>query len=67
MTDEAEPTDQRTDAAERSAHVLRGGAPEPVNVLPVVEVSPGVWRLRVLVELEAENARLRARIKELEG
>lgn len=50
---------QANDAAERSAHVQRGPA-RGCTVSPVVEVSPGVWKLRVLVEAEAEIARLRA-------
>ena len=42
-------TDQRTDAAERSAHVSRG--PEPrATISPVVEVRPGVFVLRAVIE-----------------
>lgn len=48
---------QANDAAERSAHVSRGPA-RGCTVSPVVEVAPGLWRLRVLVEAEAEIARL---------
>lgn len=45
-------TDQTTAAAERSAHVTRG--PAAVRcVSPVVEVSPGIWQLRRVAELEA--------------
>lgn len=43
---------QRTDAAERSAHVTRGSAPSASD-WPMVEISPGVYRLRVVVEMEA--------------
>ena len=52
-------SEQRTDAAERSAHVERGPVKGEI-ILPVVEISPGVWKLRRVVELEAENERLRA-------
>ena len=60
-------SEQRTDAAERSAHVERGGLARGEMILPVVQVSPGVFKLRAIVvleqriaELEADNARLRA-------
>jgi hypothetical protein len=49
--------DQRNEAAERSAHVHRGAAGGEV-LGPCVEVSPGVWRLRALVEAEARVAEL---------
>lgn len=52
---------QANDAAERSAHVARAAA-GCEGVIPCVEVSPGVWKLRVLVEAEVENARLRAEV-----
>lgn len=42
-------TGQSTDAAQRSAHVLRGPAQE-AGQCPVVEVSAGVWKLRAVVE-----------------
>jgi hypothetical protein len=49
-------SDQSNAAAERSAHVLRD-EPRPGGALiPMVEVEPGVWRLRIIVELEARLA-----------
>jgi len=54
------PTGQRTDAAERSAHVHRAAVATEASVSPVVEVAPGVWKLRVLVEVEAERDAARA-------
>ena len=48
-------TGQSDAAAERSAHVLRDSGPQLVSVHPMVEVSPGVWRLRAVVEAEAER------------
>lgn len=54
-------TGQRDAAAERSAgEPAREGAE-----WPVVEVAPGVWRLRAIVEMEAENERLRAEVASL--
>lgn len=47
-------TDQRTDAAERSAHVTRGETLRTVTS-PMVEIKPGVWKLRAVIE--AEEAR----------
>ncbi len=44
-------TAQSTAAAERSAHVTRGPAQSPA-ACPVVEVAPGVWKLRRVAELE---------------
>jgi len=53
-------SDQSDAAAERSAHVLRD-EPRPGGVLaPMVEVEPGVWRLRIIVELEARLAAAKA-------
>lgn len=54
-----ETTGQRTDAAERSAHVLRAGhAQQPAReIFAGPEFGP--MRLRVVADLEAENARLR--------
>lgn len=52
---------QANDAAERSAHVSRGPA-RGCTVAPCVEVAPGQWKLRVLVDAEAEIARLRAEL-----
>lgn len=46
-------TDQTSAAAERSAHVSRG--PDPGQTIsPVVEIAPGVFRLRAIVEAEAQ-------------
>ena len=64
------PTDQSTPAAERSAH----DAPaKPQDAWPVVEVAPGVWKLRRIVTLEAaldkaeaEAVQLRAALLKLE-
>lgn len=53
-------TGQRTDAAERSAHVTRGGPERPARLDPFVGPEFGPVRLRVVAELEAENAKLRA-------
>lgn len=52
---------QGNDAAERSAHVTRGAA-ERETVGPCVEVAPGQWRLRALVEAEARIAELEAEV-----
>lgn len=52
---------QSTDAAQRSAHVERGPAPREV-IWPVVEISPGQWKLRAIVDLEAQVAELRAQL-----
>lgn len=46
-------TEQSNAAAERSAHVART-ATRALDV-PVVEVAPGVWKLRAVAELEAER------------
>lgn len=53
-------TGQRTDAAERSAHVTRGGSERQAGADPFVGPEFGPVRLRVVAELEAENAKLRA-------
>lgn len=59
MVSAPETTGQRTDAAERSAHVLRAGdAPQPAReIFTGPEFGP--LRLRVVADMEAENARLR--------
>jgi hypothetical protein len=44
---------QDTAAAERSAHVVREA--KVCKVAPCVEIAPGVWKLRAVVELEAER------------
>lgn len=49
---------QSNEAAERSAHVERAVGVKASRI-PVVEVSPGVWQLRAVVDLEKETARLR--------
>lgn len=59
-------TNQSNDAAERSAHVTRGGAKQEV-ISPVVEIAPGLFRLRVLVEAEAEIARLTEALQGIAG
>lgn len=56
-------TGQSNDAAERSAHVQRGDAPEARDSSAFVQLSPGVWQLRLAVErdaLAAEVERLTA-------
>lgn len=53
-------SEQSDAAAERSAHVTRGAAAPAPTRSPVVEIAPGVWKLRVVVDLEAEIARLQA-------
>lgn len=52
---------QDTAAAERSAHVLRGGR-ESVGTQggPIVEVAPGYWKLRAIHELEVKLAAVAA-------
>jgi hypothetical protein len=45
---------QTTAAAERSAHVVREVITEH-GVGPCIEVAPGVWKLRVVVELERQR------------
>lgn len=56
-------TGQSKDAAERSAHVQRGG--EAAAPAPSLFSGPefGPVKLRVVAELEAENARLRAELE----
>lgn len=52
---------QDTAAAERSAHVVRGEPPRAALLAgPVVEVAPGIWKLRCVVERDN-------RIEDLEG
>ncbi|WKV16927.1 hypothetical protein [Microcystis phage MJing1] len=51
-------TEQSNAAAERSAHVTRGAAQAPgADIL--VEVAPGVFKLRAIVEVEQQRDRLR--------
>ena len=52
-------SEQSNDAAERSAHVTRGlAAVVRAFAEPCVEIEPGVWKLRVLVEAEAKIVQL---------
>lgn len=57
-------TGQTDAAAERSAHVTRGGTDAPTH-WPIVEVAPGRWQLRAIAERDAEIARLRAELDDL--
>ncbi len=56
-------SEQRNDAAERSAHVLRGGDAKAGGLHPILETKneagQTVGQLRVVVELRTQNARLR--------
>lgn len=56
---------QSNAAAERSAHVTRNGPAPAETVSPCVEVAPGVFRLRAIVERDVEIARLRAEVAAL--
>lgn len=62
-------TGQRTDAAERSAHVTRGirmTTGEGCRIVdPFVGPEFGPVRLRAVADLEAEVARLRAALREI--
>jgi len=57
-------TNQSNEAAERSAHVTRGSAHTTSDSV-MLEVSPGVFKLRVLAEAEQEIERLRAEVASL--
>jgi hypothetical protein len=57
-------TNQSNEAAERSAHVTRGSAPTTSDSV-MLEVSPGVFKLRVLVEAEHEIEMLKADVASL--
>jgi PPE-repeat protein len=54
-------TGQSDAAAERSYHEPAAAA---ASAGPVVEVAPGVFKLRVVADLEAEVARLKAALLE---
>jgi hypothetical protein len=57
---------QDTAAAERSAHVLRGGQEAlSTQAGPIVEVAPGYWKLRAIHELEVKLAAAEAERDEL--
>ena len=57
---------QSNAAAERSAHVTRGGA-QGVEDSFIVEVSPGRYALKAVVRRDREIAELQARVAELEA
>ena len=57
---------QSNAAAERSAHVTRGVSRTAEDSF-IVEVSPGRYQLKAVVERDREIAELRARIAELEA
>lgn len=58
-------SDQSNAAAERSAHVIRGG--HEAAVWPVLEVEPGVFRLRAVVEAEVARDAALAEVRTLRG
>jgi hypothetical protein len=53
---------QSNAAAERSAHVKRGGAETP-PAWPVVQLADGSWQLKAVVEANAEIEKLRAALR----
>jgi hypothetical protein len=57
--------DQSNAAAERSAHVERGSARRIPGEAFLLEVSPGVFQLKALVEALREVERLRAEVASL--
>ena len=57
-------TNQSNEAAERSAHVTRGNKPSPAE-WPVVRLADGSWKLRAIVQLEAERDLWKQRYEEL--
>ena len=57
-------TNQSNEAAERSAHVTRGNKPTPAE-WPIVQLADGSWKLKVIVELEAERDLWKQRYEEL--
>ncbi len=54
-------SEQSNGAAERSAHVIRGGASAPPE-WPVVRLDDGRWQLKRVAELEAAIQDLAAHI-----
>ena len=53
-------SEQSNAAAERSAHVTRGSGRTIPGETFLIEVTPGVFQLKALVERDREIARLRA-------
>jgi len=52
-------SEQTTGAAERSAHVTRGGeAGADIRPHPIVEIKPGVYTLRVVHDLKQRVAKM---------
>lgn len=55
---------QNNAAAERSAHVTRGGRSIPGESF-LVEVKPGVFQIKAVAEAQREIARLRAALEKI--
>jgi hypothetical protein len=60
-------TEQNDAAAERSAHVERGAGRRIPGESFLVEVSPGIFKLKAVVEAEREIERLRSALRECAG
>ena len=60
-------TEQNNAAAERSAHVERGAGRRIPGESFLVEVSPGIFKLKAVVEVERERDEARARAERAEA
>jgi len=57
-------SEQTNAAAERSAHVTRGGGVVPAE-WPVVQLPDGTWQLKAVAERDAEIEKLRAALRQI--